>query len=928
MTTNTTSEESTTTSAGTDVSDPDRYLHSMLMYMREDAANRDRQLNILLESLKLNQEARDRETETWRQQTKDHQDHQERLRKLDLEKRAASEQRKAIPMPQPMKTSDDIAEYIDLFEDILKAKEIPKHAWATNLLPLLSSNAKLAVSGMPLDEKHNYDHLKAELLAAASETTTYASKTFWKHEKPAGMSLRNFTNKLTTLTRRFATGDTGEEVRAHFVREKLIQTLPPETQEYVRGKNPKSPLETADVAAEHFNLRDIDQYKFESAKPWTGERKQKPKDDAKRKWSDKPWWKENKHKSPTNTADNKDDKPTEKTSTVGPDTATNKEPERKKPKCFKCGKLGHIASQCRTVNEVSVPSITDPALNQLIVNGKIGDKPVTDMLLDSGADISVISEELLPDDCEQCYPVVVAGVGGQSHTYDTALFSAEIEGRPVKLFAAVAPREHLAHQVIVGRNLPGKIVKWSVVIEDQKETESEVDKLKTPSSKRKTSHENADETPLTDSDKTVGSTSASAQTTSRRKSKFKPVNPKPAAPTQAEDRLPSEGDSPAEEASEQQEDIDDATTVQVGAVQTRAAKKKEARQIAEEQKATDSSGVQLTDLNQVQPPSQHDSAQEQRDEPDQPDDTPITREELLKCQRSDDSLRPLFQETEKGSSIYRLQEGILYRQDLSGTTPDKDLIVVPEGHRKKVLSAAHDQAGHIGSRKTTRLLQQHFYWPGMGRDVKDWVKTCHTCRQWNGKKIHRAPLQPLPVITTPWEKVALDIVGPLPRTKRGHKYLLTIMDFATRFLEAIPLKKVDAETTCDALMEVFARFGVPQEILTDNGSNFTAKLTEELLRRLNCHHVRASPYHPQSNGMLERVHHVFKTTLEKLREGDPQWDHWVPDVLMALRTAPHTATGFSPYELLFGREARTPLKALREKMSTTTRTPTSVLCLP
>ena len=84
----------------------------------------------------------------------------------------------------------------------------------------------------------------------------------------------------------------------------------------------------------------------------------------------------------------------------------------------------------------------------------------------------------------------------------------------------------------------------------------------------------------------------------------------------------------------------------------------------------------------------------------------------------------------------------------------------------------------------------------------------------------RARLMPLPVISTPWKRIAIDIVGPLPRTKRGHKYLLTIMDFGTRYPEAIPLKKTDAETVCDKLLEVFSRFGILEELLSDNGTNF------------------------------------------------------------------------------------------------------------
>ena len=128
------------------------------------------------------------------------------------------------------------------------------------------------------------------------------------------------------------------------------------------------------------------------------------------------------------------------------------------------------------------------------------------------------------------------------------------------------------------------------------------------------------------------------------------------------------------------------------------------------------------------------------------------------------------------------------------------------------------------------------------------------------------------------------------------------------------MKKADAATTCQKLKECFARFGYPKRLLSDNGGNFIARVTEQMLQENGITHVKASPYHPQSNGMVERVHFVLKTVLEKEREGDSQWDIWIPEVLMAIRCAPHRSTGFSPFQLLFGREARTPVTALREKM--------------
>lgn len=168
------------------------------------------------------------------------------------------------------------------------------------------------------------------------------------------------------------------------------------------------------------------------------------------------------------------------------------------------------------------------------------------------------------------------------------------------------------------------------------------------------------------------------------------------------------------------------------------------------------------------------------------------------------------------------------------------------------------------------------------------------------------------MISRPWEQVALDVVGPLKRTKRGNTYILTLMDFSSRWPEAIPMKKADAETTTDAMIEVFSRHGLPATILTDNGQNFVGKLTTALLQKLKIEHLRTTPYRPQSNGMLERFHATLKRMLGKKADAEKNWDLFLPYVLFAYRTTVHSSTGFSPYQLLYGREARGPEAVLRE----------------
>ena len=171
----------------------------------------------------------------------------------------------------------------------------------------------------------------------------------------------------------------------------------------------------------------------------------------------------------------------------------------------------------------------------------------------------------------------------------------------------------------------------------------------------------------------------------------------------------------------------------------------------------------------------------------------------------------------------------------------------------------------------------------------------------------------MPVVSEPFALLAMDIVGPLERTVSGNKYILVLVDYATRYPEAIPLRSIDAETIADELIRVFARTGIPQKLLTDQGSNFTSTLMKQVLESLNVTHLRTSPYHPQTDGLVERFNGTIKTMLRRLsREAPKNWDELLPYLLFAYREVPQASTGFSPFELLYGRHVRGPLDVLKD----------------
>ena len=158
----------------------------------------------------------------------------------------------------------------------------------------------------------------------------------------------------------------------------------------------------------------------------------------------------------------------------------------------------------------------------------------------------------------------------------------------------------------------------------------------------------------------------------------------------------------------------------------------------------------------------------------------------------------------------------------------------------------------------------------------------------------------------------MDIVGPLPRSSKGHKYILVICDYAIHYPEAVPLRTCDAEAVAEELGKLFSRVGIPKEILTDQGTNFTSQLLAELYRLLNVHGIRTTPYYPQTDSLVERFNQTLKAMLQRtVTEEGIDWDKLIPYLLFAYHEVPQASTGFSPFELLYGRAVRGPLDVIK-----------------
>ncbi|CAM4703830.1 unnamed protein product [Caretta caretta] len=243
---------------------------------------------------------------------------------------------------------------------------------------------------------------------------------------------------------------------------------------------------------------------------------------------------------------------------------------------------------------------------------------------------------------------------------------------------------------------------------------------------------------------------------------------------------------------------------------------------------------------------------------------------------------------------------------------------VPQKYCRKLLSLAHDipLAGHQGIRRTQQRLLQNFYWPRVFTMVRQYCRSCDPCqRVGKARDKGKAALRPLPIVEEPFQKVAMDIVGTLSKTTRsGKKYILVVVDFATRYPKAVPLASIEADTVADALLTVLSRVGFPKEVLTDQGSNFMSALLRCLWEKCGVRHDWASAYHPQSNGLVERFNGTLKMMLKTFMNQHPQdWDKYLPHLLFAYREVPQESTGFSPFELLYGRRVRGPLDLMRDE---------------
>ncbi|XP_063363538.1 uncharacterized protein LOC134652296 [Cydia amplana] len=223
-------------------------------------------------------------------------------------------------------------------------------------------------------------------------------------------------------------------------------------------------------------------------------------------------------------------------------------------------------------------------------------------------------------------------------------------------------------------------------------------------------------------------------------------------------------------------------------------------------------------------------------------------------------------------------------------------LVIPETLRPQILEMLHD--GHNGITAMQSLARLHVYWPNIDKDILTFSKRCSLCQQ-SRSNTNEAPVFPWGIPVEPWHRLHVDYAGPF----LGHMWLIVI-DAYTKWLEVVPMNVTTTRATVQRLKNIFATFGTPRYIVSDNGPQFTSEDFNHFCQVSGITHIKTTPYHPKTNGLAERAVRTFK---ERMLASDRSLDlhERLNSFLRGYRNTPRRSTDRSPYEMMFGRSIRT-----------------------
>ena len=292
----------------------------------------------------------------------------------------------------------------------------------------------------------------------------------------------------------------------------------------------------------------------------------------------------------------------------------------------------------------------------------------------------------------------------------------------------------------------------------------------------------------------------------------------------------------------------------------------------------------------------------------------FTIQQLKEHQEHDTSINNIMKNIDRRpfSYEYCINDGLLCRR-IKRFNHIRLVPVVPKNKIKDILMAYHNTSmngAHFGKDRTYYKIRDRYYWSGMYQDIVQHIRSCPNCSI--NKCSRKKPTGHLNSVNPPegvWENLAMDFVGPItPPSSSGHKYILVITDLLSKYVIAKETRDNSALSAAKVLLEeVILKFGSPNQILTDNGSHFTAELFNQITSLCGVCHVFTTPYNPQSNGVCERFNATMCDSLASIcNTKRTNWNEQLSKITFSYNTTRHTTTRFTPFEMMFGRLCKLP----------------------
>lgn len=271
----------------------------------------------------------------------------------------------------------------------------------------------------------------------------------------------------------------------------------------------------------------------------------------------------------------------------------------------------------------------------------------------------------------------------------------------------------------------------------------------------------------------------------------------------------------------------------------------------------------------------------------------------------DDTLKRV-QENPDNFVDFRIEDGKLFKfVSISNLPYDHRYewkLVPPHEKRENIIRENHDRSMHFGVDKTVDRIKQRYFWPRLATEVREYIQNCNTCKEVKGASVPIVPLRGDQRITThPWQIIAMDFIGPLPRTNKGYQHILVVLDLFSKWIMLTPVRRIDSKSLCSILRDQwFFRNSTPEVIITDNASCFLSKEFKSLLQRFNIRHWLNAKYHSQSNP-VERVNRTVNAAIRTYVKQDQRlWDSNLSEIETLLNSSVHSVTKLTPFFITHG----------------------------